>query len=66
MMIITERALVVTTHGRVVALQQITATERFQALLAFGVSSGRASAVVSGLATLREEVRPIKYAAANT
>jgi uncharacterized protein YoaH (UPF0181 family) len=53
MMIITERALVVTTHGRAVALQQLTATERYTALLAFGVSSGRASAVVSGLAILK-------------
>jgi uncharacterized protein YoaH (UPF0181 family) len=52
-MMITERALVVTTHGRVVALQTVTATERYAALLAFGVSSGRASAVVSGLATLK-------------
>jgi hypothetical protein len=50
---ITHSRLTVTTHGRVVALQTVTSTERFQALLAFGVSSGRASAVVSGLATLK-------------
>jgi uncharacterized protein YoaH (UPF0181 family) len=52
-MTITHSRLTVERHGRVVALQTVTATERYAALLAFGVSSGRASAVVSGLATLR-------------
>jgi hypothetical protein len=52
-MTITHSRLTVTTHGRVVAIQTVTSTERYAALLAFGVSSGRASAVVSGLATLK-------------
>jgi hypothetical protein len=52
-MTITHSRLTVERHGRVVAIQTVTSTERFQALLAFGVSSGRAAAVTSGLATLR-------------
>jgi hypothetical protein len=52
-MTITHSRLTVTTHGRVVAIQTVTSTERYAALLAFGVSSGRASAVVSGLAILK-------------
>ena len=57
MHIFNDRLLVVTSQGRTVALQTVTATERYAALLAFGLTSGRAAAVTSGLAILKEGKR---------